>query len=958
MLPPTLNQSTVLPSALVVYSHHLLGNAIKTALVRYGVEVVLAPLKNTPPVNIVGNYTYIIFVIAGQNDYNEIREVLGDVFTRLSTETKLSVVVSEAQSGLISTNRIATANLQEFDHTQIQKTFLTLNQSTQHNTKSQLVFIEDLVDFSSNDSLLNPLQALVRDVASNQVNLIGSPEQVYHPLSSSQAAEVVVRELFVLRHKQQIIGVRGKQETTLLKLAYEVKRILLENSPEDPSFISLFSDSRFAPSDKSIEYLNPSSTLKLNEILKKIWLQPAPVDQVLVPQIKEMPIPMEIAKSSPIPHSSLVVSTPQPQLFVGNQIGQKIVSKPKQIISPKPFKIISPAPKRITPLKKRTKKSGLLVGMATLLFVSAVLVWLALPFLRYSSIATALTKPTQSDANNAPVLANLTRAQERITVYFSVISRFTPASLDDHLFNLNERLKLSTNKLVLQAHLNSLNQKLSDLLSKNLNLTDGDVYQSSIELAQIAQQNYQELTTLELGFKQSHQSALLEREPEFSEAKLKTLKNSLKKLQNGLESLPYILPANQSTNMLVLIQNSHELRATGGFIESVGLLRFNSGKLLSSEFRSSYELDELLNGTVEPPGDLRQFLGENQWYSRDANWDPDFVSAAKNTAWFYEKQTNNKVDVVVALTVPALSELLDAVDGVTLADGVILDDSSISSWLTEAQKKLSGEQTTQALLGPVVELIFKKIQTPNQVDLFRVAQALGTSLENAEMLVAGVKPEINASLASLGWTGTVLSPVCPAVLSQAQCVVDTLYVNESNVGVNSANAQVSRTQTHTVSFQSDKIVHTHQTNFVHSGQNNTWPGGVYQNYLRYYLPQNARFIKAIQDGAIIDDADIIQNQAQDKNLIGFLIRIQPNSSSQVVIEYDELNPIPPQNALTYAFLMQKQPGIIQAPLSLILNYPPGYSLKRVSHPYALSDNHLMVNDSLAKHFFLAVELNP
>jgi hypothetical protein len=128
--------------------------------------------------------------------------------------------------------------------------------------------------------------------------------------------------------------------------------------------------------------------------------------------------------------------------------------------------------------------------------------------------------------------------------------------------------------------------------------------------------------------------------------------------------------------------------------------------------------------------------------------------------------------------------------------------------------------------------------------------------------------------------------------------------------------------------------------------------------MRVYLPQTAELVSVSQDGVNLSDADMVQYPAQNKNVVGFLVRIQPGAASQVVINYDEINPMTSQNALTYVFLMQKQPGIAQAPLSVVLDYPAGYSLKRVSHPYALSDNHLMVNDTLAKHFFLAVELNP
>jgi hypothetical protein len=955
MLPTSSNTLDVLPRALVVYSHALMGSAIKSTLVRMGVEVSLSPISASVFSQEFSAHSYVFLVLTGQEDFIESQSLIEDLVQKLTAKTKLSIVLSLAQAGIKPASEQATSQPCHFDGNSIIKTFEGLHRNTSAKSiKTQLVLVQDVMDVSPSDMIVNPLQALISQIDENRINLVGSPELHYHPLSSMQAAEVIVRELFVLRQTQQIIGVRGREASTLLALAYEIKRVLVHRGVNTTQMVSLFPEHRLNSTIESLVYVTPTKALDLGDLLANIHTQPLPVSRVPVPQIKELPIPttsLHHVANSPPP---AVLPTPQPSFLSSRQTHKKMVTKPIKHAYSKP----TPLSVRATALpKKRAKKTGLFMWFGTLLLLLALLGWMVSPFLWYALSSNNLLKANLETNPSPQALASLLRAQERVTNYLSVLSQITPAGVDTQLFNFNERFKQSTNKLVVQSHIQQFNSRLRELVAKQLNLVDGDVYQSATELAQIAQQNYQDLTTLELG-SAATEGVINTQELQFSLDKIKSLKSSLKKMQLGLESLPYLFPPNQSSNVLVLIQNSHELRATGGFIESVGLLRFNSGKLISSEFKSSYELDQLLNGKVEPPEDLRKFLGENLWYGRDANWDPDFVNTAKNTAWFYEKQTNNSIDLVVAMSTPALGELLDSVDGVELADKTILDGSNLSSWLTESQKKLSGDQSTQPLLGPVVELLLKKMQSPDQVDLLSVAQALGDSLERSEMLVAGLKPESKTSLASLGWTGAVLSPVCPTVLSQAQCVVNTLYINETNVGVNSANAQVSRTQTHAISFKGDRITHTHQINFIHAGENEAWPGGVYQNYLRVYLPLNAGLLGVTQDGVKIADADIVQSQTQDKNIVGFLVRIPPNSSSQIVIEYDEINPITTQNALTYVFLMQKQPGITQAPLSLVLDYPSGYTLKRVSHPYALSDNHLMVNDTLAKHFFLAVELNP
>lgn len=933
-----------------------MGKAIKTELVRQGVEVVLTPLSADEPISNLSLYHYLIVVVSGHEPTQDIKNYLDQIRSQLTATTKLSLVVSVAQWGLRRTHQMFDTKTNGFEADSF-KRLLAVDASAGDGAKvkTQIALIQDVFDVSTHEVVVNPLQALLSDLNQGRITLAGFSEQVYYPLSSAQAAEVVVRELFVLRQKQQLIGVRGKQATPLIKLAFALKQALLEKGMDGVEFVSIDPNHHENRLFADVAYSHPAKAFSVADMIQSGALRPPQAGYVHVPQVKELPInliPTLTQQQAPV-----VVPTPQSPVSPEILTSKKVVVKPRQITSThhrvKPALI-----NKHSPNTKKSNRPTFLVGLGLLLLVIAVIVIVALPFLQYVSSARALVKPEAENNEHSLQLTKLTRAQERITRYFSLATRLAPDRVDKHVFALNERVKQSTYVVVSQAHLSSLHQKLGELVSVHLNLVDGDIYQRGAELAQLAQQSYQDLTTLELNRRQAQPTALLAQEVVFDENTLKSLKASLKKLQLGLQSLPFLFPANESTNVLVLIQNSHELRATGGFIESVGLLRFDSGKLVSSQFTSSYELDELLDGKVDPPEDLPRFLGENQWYGRDVNWDPDFVTTAKNAAWFYEKQTNNHVDVVAALTLPAISALLDEIEGVSLDDGTLLHGTNLSTWITESQKKLTHTQSTQPLLAPVVALMLEKIQTLDQDNLSGVARTLGTSLEMSQIMVSASKPEISASLASLGWSGSVLSPVCPAVLSQAQCVVDTLYVNESNVGINSANAQVSRTQTHTISFAADKILHTHQINYVHSGQTTSWPGGVYQNYVRFYLPLDASLTKTTQDGVVIDDAHIYQTKSQNKNLIGFLVRIQPGSSSQVVVEYNEINPVSIQQALTYAFLLQKQPGITQAPLSLSLNYPPSYSLKRVSHPYALSDNHLLVNDSLVKHFFLAVELAP
>ena len=88
----------------------------------------------------------------------------------------------------------------------------------------------------------------------------------------------------------------------------------------------------------------------------------------------------------------------------------------------------------------------------------------------------------------------------------------------------------------------------------------------------------------------------------------------------GIEILPEFLGTDgKRREYLVLLQNEAELRPGGGFIGSLGFLSFEGGYLLNFEVKDVYEADGQLKGHVEPPEEIKTYLGEAGWYLRDAN---------------------------------------------------------------------------------------------------------------------------------------------------------------------------------------------------------------------------------------------------------------------------------------------------------------------------------------------------
>ena len=117
-----------------------------------------------------------------------------------------------------------------------------------------------------------------------------------------------------------------------------------------------------------------------------------------------------------------------------------------------------------------------------------------------------------------------------------------------------------------------------------------------------------------------------------------------------------LLGAERESQYLLAFQNNHELRPTGGFIGSIGLVDIDEGRVENIDISSVYDPDGQLKDLVLPPEPL-QFVTD-RWYLRDSNWFIDFPTSAKLMSAFFEKEGGPTVDGVIAFTPEVVRSLL------------------------------------------------------------------------------------------------------------------------------------------------------------------------------------------------------------------------------------------------------------------------------------------------------------
>lgn len=142
-----------------------------------------------------------------------------------------------------------------------------------------------------------------------------------------------------------------------------------------------------------------------------------------------------------------------------------------------------------------------------------------------------------------------------------------------------------------------------------------------------------------------------------------------------LNHLKNILGAGEDRTYLLAAQNSAEIRASGGFPGSMGVVRIQDGVLRLEDFRKVY--DVLSDYT---PYQAKLTIQENALFHgglsvpRDADYCPDFERVAYVWALGYETRQGEEIDGVISMTPAVVQRLLAALDGeVTLSDGMVLN---------------------------------------------------------------------------------------------------------------------------------------------------------------------------------------------------------------------------------------------------------------------------------------------
>ncbi|MBU0598338.1 DUF4012 domain-containing protein [Patescibacteria group bacterium] len=403
------------------------------------------------------------------------------------------------------------------------------------------------------------------------------------------------------------------------------------------------------------------------------------------------------------------------------------------------------------------------------------------------------------------------------------------------------------------------------------------------------------------------------------EIKAEDLQIALDQAISASQIIPYISGYPEQHTYLFLLQNNTEIRPTGGFIGTYGILKIKNGDIVHFKTDNSYNLDKPAEAWLfeEPPWPLTRYNNVHQWFFRDSNWSPDFPTAAQEAERFYhaEKGPENDINGLIAVT-PTFIESLMTLTGDISVDGTIFNSDNLietlqyqveQGFLRQGIEESERKEIIGVLSNKILEQILE-LPTSKWPDLWQV---FSQDIKEKQILIYSKDDSIQDYIQKENWGGHIV-----------QSSSDYFSVIDANLASLKTDPVVQRTINYTLREDSDNIIADLEITYANVGTI-TWKTTRYRTYTRILVPAGSTLLGvegAMVDCKLSDEGSVETTEELGKTVFGTFICIEPNETKTLSFKYKLPDEITEQlKKKKYEIYIQKQPGTANHNINLSIN---------------------------------------
>lgn len=406
---------------------------------------------------------------------------------------------------------------------------------------------------------------------------------------------------------------------------------------------------------------------------------------------------------------------------------------------------------------------------------------------------------------------------------------------------------------------------------------------------------------------------------------IQPLKTQLPRVQHSiaialplLDALPLVSGYPKAQRYLFLFQNNDELRPTGGFIGTYGILALRGGEIQSLFTDNIYRLDRMADREkrlrVVPPAPIKDHLNLKYWFLRDVNWSPDFPTTAKQALEFYQKESRDPlpIDGVLAITPTVVVRLLELLGPITVGEAQFTSKNLVDTLQFYVEKGYAEiglpDIERKEIIATLTKEIVERLSTLPLTRIPDLLDIIEGAMRERHVLIYETNPALQTLVTNEEWDGRVHA-----------APKDFLMVVDANLGALKTDSVMERRVAYTVTPDRGRLKATLSVTYHNKGIF-SWKTTRYRTYTRVYVPRGAELLRS--EGFITEDKKREAKKAEvsedlGKTVFGGYLIVEPRDTKTITLAY-----LLPPNVMesSYTLYAQKQAGTEAHPLLVSLQF--------------------------------------
>ncbi len=314
------------------------------------------------------------------------------------------------------------------------------------------------------------------------------------------------------------------------------------------------------------------------------------------------------------------------------------------------------------------------------------------------------------------------------------------------------------------------------------------------------------------------------------------LKSGIDYYLKNLNSLLEILGHYQPKKYMFIFENSREIRPTGGFIGTYGLVSLKEGKITDFKVQSSYVISGQLREKYKAPEPLR--LVQSRYNFHDVNWFFDFPTSAQQMILFTEKAGWPTTDGVLAITANIIPELLKVTGPISMPEYGM--EINADNFFDEIQKEVEinydkEQNEPKKVLADMLPKLMDKVSELDKNRQAKVLEAVLKAIAQKDISVYFSNEDLEKMVKDLGFGGEIKN-----------VKGDYFSLVATNIGGGKTDHAMEYNVTHKAEIQPDGTVIDNVTiEKKHNGsKNDFWTCIKNMSFMRFYVPEGTELLSA------------------------------------------------------------------------------------------------------------------